>query len=685
MDSFADLIKNLDDEDVETRRLAAQGLADYGEESVPYLTKALGDNDWRVRKTSVESFLKIGGRKVIESLISSLGIQDNAGARNSAIEALAKIGKEAVPSLINNFKGAHHDVRKFIIDILGEIGDIMSTPLLIVALSDTDDNVRASAVEYLGKMGDERAIAPLLEILRGNELWLSYPAAEALGNLKDPRALEPLLDALQEKPLREAALKGLGALGDKRALGPIVKLLKDPSRSIREIALQNIIEISRKNPGDKEVIKTIRENTDNVILDNLLQALGRERIQIRSSAARLLGWIGDKRAVESLIALLPEIELQDEVMDSLLTLGRGGAVQSLLPFLNSPDEIIRRCTAELLGEIEDNIAVQPLIKSLSDEDGHVRGRAALALGKIGDRNAIIPLLNLLTDEYEDVQESAVTALASIGVETEKLLPSLSSKDPRLRKNTALLLGNLKAEEAVPFFGFAIKDESPDVREGVVRALGMIGGDEAGRFLTIALTDEEPSVRRASAIALGEIGYGKGVDSLIILLKDDDSLVRVAAVRGLGELKNPYALPPLIELLDDKDLMVRVSAIEASGELGDRSALPSLFRLLEEDDPELRKTAIMAISRLFLNQALTDDEARDLGHEISGVLLPFLSDRDWSVRKASLEALGKLPSTGSFGGKNIREYIIKVSETDEDEGVRRTAMEILNPVRKKDDR
>lgn len=662
MDSFADLIKNLDDEDVEVRRLAAQVLADYGEESVPYLLKSLGDNDWRVRKTSVESFLKIGGRKVIDSLILSLSIQDNAGARNSAIEALTRVGKESVPFLINSFEGAHHDVRKFIVDILGEIGDRRATPLLIGALYDTDDNVRASAVEHLGKMGDEQAIDPLLEILRGKEPWLSYPAAEALGNLRDPIVLEPLLDALRDKPLREAALKGLGALGDKRALGPIVKLLKDPSRSIRETALQNIIEISRKNPGDKEVITTIREHTDTEILNNLLQALGRERIQIRSAAAKLLGWIGDERAIEPLIGLLPEIELQNEVMDALLTLGRGGAIRSLLPFLNSHDEIIRRCTAELLGEIGDSSAVQPLIKSLSDEDGHVRGRSALALGKLKDISAIAPLMGLLTDEYEDVQESAVTTLAEIGVDMEQLLPSLSSKEPKLRKNTALILGKMKIEDAVPFLGFAIKDESPEVREGVVMALGMIGGEDAGRFLTLALTDEESTVRRSSALALGEIGYEKGVDSLIILLKDEDSLVRVAAVRGLGELKNPNALPPLIELLRDKDLMVRVSVIEAIGEIGDRSALPSLFHLLEENDPELRKTAIRSISNLVL------DQVHD--HEILSILLPFLSDRDWGVRKATLETLKKFPE------KDVREYILKAAETDEDEGVRRTAIGIL---------
>lgn len=668
MESFEGLIQDVKDEDVEIRRLAAQRLADYGEESVPYLLSTLGDADWRVRKTSVESFLKIGGKRVIDALISSLSIQDNAGARNSAIEALTRIGKEAVPSLINSFEGAHHDVRKFIVDILGEIGDRKAVPLLIEALKDTDDNVRASAVEHLGKMGDENAIGPLIEILKGKELWLSYPAAEALGNIGNPKVLEPLIDALKEKPIREAALKGLGALGDKRAVSSMMGYLKDPSRSIRETTLLNIIEISRKNPGDKEIIAEIREKTDNEVIGHLLEALRRERIQIRSAAARLLGWIGDERAVGPLIALLTEEELQDEAMDALITLGKSGSNNSILSYLNDPDEIVRRCIADVLGEIGDTASTLSLIESLSDEDGHVRGRAALALGKIKDRRAIIPLMGLLTDEYEDVQEAAVNALAETGVEIEKILPYLSTKETTLRKNIALLLGKLKAKEAVLSLGFALKDEDPEVREAVVSALGMIGGQEAGRFLTLALTDEEARVRRAAALAIGEIGYQRGVNSLIILIRDEDSDVRVAAVRGLGELKNPSALIPLIELLKDKDPLVRISAIEALGEIGDREAIPSLSNILKEDDPELRKTAIKALSKMVLNQV------QDL--EILRIILPSLSDTDWSVRKATVEALGKFPED------KVRDYILKAAETDGDEAVRKTAIGVLNLIQER---
>ena len=662
MDSFADLIKNLDDENVETRRLASLGLADYGEESIPHLLKTLGDADWRVRKTSVESFLKIGGKRVIDALISALSIQDNPGVRNSAIEALIGIGKEGVPFLINSFEDAHQDVRKFIVDILGEVGDSMATPLFIKALTDRDDNVRFSAIEHIGRMRDEKAIEPLLKIFKKKELWLSYPAAIAIGNIGDSRVLEPLLDALKEKPLREAALKGLGALGDKRALAPVIKFLKDPSRSIREIAMQVILDISKKNPRDNEVITIIKENIDREISDYLLQSLKREKAQIKLASVRLLGWVGDERAVEPLVNLLQEDELQEDIMEALLILGRGGVIHALIPFLDSPDNIIRRCISHLLGEIGDSNAVEALIKSLSDEDGHVRGNSMIALGKIKDRRAITPLMDFLNDEYDDVQESAVTAIVEIGAEVEQLLPMLSSKVSNLRKNIALILGRIRAKKAVSALGFIIKDESPEVREAAVKALGMIGGDEAGRFLISALTDEKPRVKMASAIAIGEIGYKKGIDSLIILLKDENSRVRASVARGIGKLKNPDAVLPLIELLDDKDHMVRISVIEALGEIRDMSALPYLLRLLREKDPELKKITIRTLSKLAFNQVQAI--------EILKELLPLLSDRDWGVRKAALEILGR------FSEKEVKEYIVKVAETDEDEVVRKTADDIL---------
>jgi len=94
----------------------------------------------------------------INGLIKLLYIEDNAGARNSAIETLIRLGKKATVYLIEAFKTPNKDVRKFIIDVLGEQMDKRSLDLMLEAIRDEDENVRATAVEHLGKVGDLRSL-----------------------------------------------------------------------------------------------------------------------------------------------------------------------------------------------------------------------------------------------------------------------------------------------------------------------------------------------------------------------------------------------------------------------------------------------------------------------------------------------------------------------------------------------
>jgi len=98
------------------------------------LLRALGDADWRVRKTAVEALVGLRGNDVLEGLLHSLSAHDNAGERNSAIEALIHIGSDSVDALLAAVETHDVDVRKFIVDILGEIKDPRSVPLLISRL-----------------------------------------------------------------------------------------------------------------------------------------------------------------------------------------------------------------------------------------------------------------------------------------------------------------------------------------------------------------------------------------------------------------------------------------------------------------------------------------------------------------------------------------------------------------------
>ena len=175
------------------------------------------DVSWRVRKTAVDIlFQDYPVEEYIGGLIELLYIEDNAGARNSAIEALIRLGKRATVYLVEAFKTPNRDVRKFIIDVLGELMDNRSLGLMLEAIRDEDENVSATAVEHLGKVGEPSVVDALLEILDGGELWTAYPAADALGRIGDRKAVPHLLQALERKPLREPVLKALGLLADPR-------------------------------------------------------------------------------------------------------------------------------------------------------------------------------------------------------------------------------------------------------------------------------------------------------------------------------------------------------------------------------------------------------------------------------------------------------------------------------------
>jgi len=71
--------------------------------------------------------------------------------------------------------------------------------------------------------------------------------------------------------------------------------------------------------------------------------------------------------------------------------------------------------AKSLGRIGDKRAVEPLIEALKDEDSTIVSEAARALGKIGDKRAVEALTEALKHKDSHVQVAAVEALKTLRV------------------------------------------------------------------------------------------------------------------------------------------------------------------------------------------------------------------------------------------------------------------------------
>jgi len=655
-------IQNLDrllnNEDVEVRREAVASLSGKpGDLYILMLLRALEDVNWRVRNTAMDILVEEHPvDKFIEGLIRLLYLDDNAGARNSAIEALIRLNKKATPFLIEAFKTPNRDVRKFIIDVLGEYEDNRSLPLMLDALKDEDENVRATAIEHIGRIRESSVVDALIAILESDDIWTAYPAADALGRIGDKKAVPSLIKALQKQTLRGPAIKALSSIADPITLQYIVPFLEDPSKTMQEDTILGIQRFYHKGVREEIITDAIKSLLGDKILETLIEHIWSVKPDVRISAILILGMMKDERALRPLLEVSQDENFREEVKRALVFIGKDKP-EFLLDLFETDNAYQKRFLCEVAGSIASPVYFATLEKLLSDEDGHVRSLAAIAISRLGNQKAIEPLKKLLTDPYEDVQDAAVKALSNLkeGLFTTELLDMLDEPIPLQRKNVALLLGRIGATEAIPALGFVLKDAHVSVRKAVIEAFSHLKTKESISFLILALTDEEPDIRALSALNLGSLGGEGNFEALSLLLSDPDDAVRVAVTKALGMLKDTRAVTPLIGHLTDDNGFVVVTAIESLGELGGDEAREALLNMLISEDLEIRRTAIKALARFS---------------DVDEKVLPFLKDDDWATRVAAVEVLGKKPKG------NIKRELERLLDVEEDPVVKKAVKESL---------
>ena len=170
-----------------------------------YLIKSLRDPDAPARIKAAQMLGDNRDPRAVEALGDALGDPD-AGVRQQATIALAKIGAPAIDSLIAATQDPDKDVRQFAAKALGQIGDPRGVAGLVIALHDVQMDVRSQAAFALSRIG-----APAVEAL-GNALQdpdanVRANAARILGQIGDPRAL-PALERVAQSDRGTARVTG---------------------------------------------------------------------------------------------------------------------------------------------------------------------------------------------------------------------------------------------------------------------------------------------------------------------------------------------------------------------------------------------------------------------------------------------------------------------------------------------
>lgn len=624
------LARDVSDGDVEIRRnavLMVRGLDESVavEQKLRVLLQAMQDPNWRVRKTAADIIvMDFPIESFVKGLVNLLHLEGNAGARNSAIEVFVRLGKKVTDFLIEEFKSPDGDIRKFIIDIIGQISDRKSLPLLISALNDEDDNVRAAAVEYLGSMKEPTVVERLVEVLRGPDLWTAYPAVEALGKIGDRAALPALIESLSRGTLKEPALKALAEIAEPGTIASIVPLLDDKSKSIQHEVLVTLEKMYKKGVSEDAITGGLRNYLGEKTMTVLLNHAWSSKHEVRVASILFLGLLRDRNALEPLMELSQEEAYAGDVRRALVFIGRDQP-QALLQLFNMENNYFKRVLTAVAADVASSEYLEPLISMVDSDDGHVRANALFGLSRIGDERAIPVIIRRLTDPYVDVQERAVEALYKFKdwLNIAELTDMLRDPNPVLRKNIAALFGRIATPVMAEDLCFAMQDSDTLVRRASINALANISSARAVECLMSALTDEDPNNRICAILGLGATAGDSAVEPLLLIFRDNDDMLKVYAIKSLGMIGSPKAIPELIKLFEDINGFVVNAAVEAVAKIGGDSAREALRRLLASKDMEIRRTAIRAIASLD-------------GTE--GDIIPFLDDQDWATRAAAVESL-----------------------------------------------
>lgn len=626
MKKIAALAGQLRSTDEETRRSAVLELGGSPfEMAKDYLFAAMGDESWRVRKEAVDALLTAQvSESVLEEIVGLMASHDNAGLRNSAVEALQRMGSLSVPVLCRHGEDRDHDVRKFVLDILGNIGDPAAVPVLVKALDDPDPNVSAAAAENLGNIGDGSAVPFLVQALEKTDIWLRYTILDALGRIGGPVPMAAIAPMAGENFLKKAVFDCLGAIGAAEAVPLLLEGIRERVRNVRESAVIALMKV-RARLSEKEaellVDRKLAECNGAPFVEGLLASLETSDRNLREALVGVLGLIGDERGVAGLLDACRDDRLRKSAFQALKGMGEKAAPAIIGRYPGADDD--GRCViASICGELRFSHCGPLLANGMKGDNPLLRRASVAAAGKYGDPGLIGDIVPLLDDCEHEVREGAVEALsrlAEVGREGVQQTAGslLLSGNPEKRCNAARLFAALEDGERLSLL---IKDEDAAVRRNAVNALGSMKSVSTIGNLLMALVDEDADVRVAVAEALGESESEEFVAPLLLVLKDEDLSVRCAALKSLGKLGHGSAREAIMELLDrETDGLIIITALDSLARIGGEGVMERVRRGLESSDEEVVKTA-MEILSVHGNDWL--DECREM----------LLSHPHWDVRR-----------------------------------------------------
>ncbi len=650
----------------EARRAHAVALAATATASdLPLLIAFLSDESWRVRKAAVAGFRRLPADQAAPVLIANLADEENAGLRNSALEALQEFGEAAVQHLHRALKSVDADTRLALLGLLGQIAQPDSVPYVLYYLGSTDRNAVAAAVAALGEIRDPSATEVLVKLLAGADDWLATQVIEALGEIGDGTALEGLaLAAASPGPRRRAAWSALGRIGGREAQTALLTALQHEERFPVEAVLALVALHGRlmRRVTTQSLAARLRDEIKAAFPaargTELARAIGRATPPSRGDLARFALWTGRQELLSAALNGLAPGDLRDEDLAVLAQIPQAG--EAVVAAFNAALETERQLAlAPALGRLVPAGGEPVLINALTGADSLLREAALAALTEAGGPAALSAITRTAFDDPALLPPAIAACQAVLSRHPQSAAPlrdylaqCLVAADPTARLAAIRLAGALAPQALAEARENLLRDAAAPVRAATLEAAGP--GVLPAEILRRMLLDEAPAVRRQALRLLRHEGLTTPV--LDQALADPDLWLRADAAATLAVAKEAEQERGFA-LLGEWPEPVAAAFLGGLEPASVRAHETALIAVSHDPRSEVARAAVATLARCRLASAE-----------------PFL--RDWLASAQTARVLAALELSAAPEFAALHDLVLRRLDRLQEPAVRRLALTAL---------
>jgi len=208
-------------------------ILDAGEEQRIDIIGKFLEKEEGVSLEDLSSYLVLLQQNSIKPMIKLLAELKNLKTRRVVLDALSKIGKDAIELFTPFLDDPRWYLVRNITYILGRIGKEQSIPYIQKSFNHEDARVRREAIQALGLIGSPKAISLLVRALTDGDIRIRAVAAINLGKVGKTAGLSALLGAVQSKDFKKrdraeikAFFDAIGMVGSNEAIPALQQLLE---------------------------------------------------------------------------------------------------------------------------------------------------------------------------------------------------------------------------------------------------------------------------------------------------------------------------------------------------------------------------------------------------------------------------------------------------------------------------